>query len=137
MQLTKRIAICFCPVLWGDLVARADDWDKKTIFTFNAPAEIPAGDPRVVLSGRRPRLRVRSCENASAATRRRESRTRSVNAQLQDLPNGELDELQDFTASPGARADSRNSDHTGEKGSRSGPGQSDETQFQQQSAAMN
>ena len=33
-MIMKRITICFC-------LARADEWDKKTVVTFSAPVEIP------------------------------------------------------------------------------------------------
>jgi hypothetical protein len=48
MRTTKRIAIWLCLVMLAALAMRADEWNKKTIVTFNAPVEIPG---KVLLPG--------------------------------------------------------------------------------------
>src|SRR6266481_3188862 len=48
MRKTKRIASWLCLMFLAVLVARADEWNKKTIVTFNGPVEIPG---RVLLPG--------------------------------------------------------------------------------------
>ena len=48
MRKTKRIASWLCLVFFALLAARADEWNKKTIVTFNGPVEIPG---RVLLPG--------------------------------------------------------------------------------------
>ena len=37
MRTTKRIAMWLCLVMLAVLVARADEWNKKTVVTFSAP----------------------------------------------------------------------------------------------------
>jgi hypothetical protein len=41
MRTTKRIAIWLCLVMLAVLVARADEYNKKTVVTFSGPVEIP------------------------------------------------------------------------------------------------
>lgn len=41
MRTTKTVAIWVCVVMLAALVARADEWNKKTVVTFSAPVEIP------------------------------------------------------------------------------------------------
>jgi hypothetical protein len=41
MRTTKRVAIFLCIVILAALVARADEYNKKTIVTFSGPVEIP------------------------------------------------------------------------------------------------
>ncbi len=41
MRTTKRIAMWLCLVTLAVLVARADEYNKKTVVTFNGPVEIP------------------------------------------------------------------------------------------------
>ena len=48
MRTAKRIAIWLCLVILAALAMRADEWNKKTIVTFNAPVEIPG---KVLLPG--------------------------------------------------------------------------------------
>ena len=41
MRTTKRVAMWLCLVMLAVLVARADEYNKKTVVTFNGPVEIP------------------------------------------------------------------------------------------------
>lgn len=44
MRMIKALELCICAVLLGAIFApraRADEWNKKTMVTFNAPVEIP------------------------------------------------------------------------------------------------
>jgi hypothetical protein len=41
MRTTKRAAICLCLVILAALVARADEYNEKTVATFSGPVEIP------------------------------------------------------------------------------------------------
>lgn len=41
MRTTKRAAMWLCLVMLAVLVARADEYNKKTVVTFNGPVEIP------------------------------------------------------------------------------------------------
>ena len=38
LNLTVLISLCIAAI---PLTVKADEWDKKTIFTFNAPVEVP------------------------------------------------------------------------------------------------
>jgi hypothetical protein len=41
MRTTKRVAMWLCLVMLAVLVTRADEYNKKTVVTFNGPVEIP------------------------------------------------------------------------------------------------